>query len=373
VGQYDRAMKLLVESNPEAMARFIFHEWHKQQGAKGPEVPITAVTLLSEEFQSEELKGDGVWLVEGPEGPLYLVEIEYQSVLDPTMPLRSLEYLARAKKKHWKTCGELPVLGVVIYLFDEDSMAGCPLRWPGLNGTTALVFQYLTINMKELAREELLALREPALWPLALLTKGKVDRILIETMFAELLEQKLYNMLPIGHTIAAWFLRDDDLSWLHQEYQKMFEIFKDSPALQWMEDSVREEERKKAQLQLQEERKKARQQLRAEQKKAEQQLHAEQKKAEQQLRAEQKKAERRLQEKDKKALATFQQMVIGLVSQRFPTLLRLAKAQVHLLKQPERFQEVILRLSLARDIDEAQEILYSFNENETEEDTEEPL
>ena len=216
-------------------------------------------------------------------------------------------------------------------------------------------------------------LQQPCLWPLALLTKGKVDRILIETMFAELLEQKLYNMLPIGHTIAAWCLRDDDLSWLHQEYQKMFEIFKDSPALQWMEDSVREEERKKAQLQLQEERKKARQQLRAEQKKAEQQLHAEQKKAEQQLRAEQKKAERRLQEKDKKALATFQQMVIGLVSQRFPTLLRLAKAQVHLLKQPERFQEVILRLSLARDIDEAQEILYSFNENETEEDTEEPL
>ena len=125
----------------------------------------------------------------------------------------------------------------------------------------------------------------------------------------------------------------------------MFEIFKDSPALQWMEDSVREEERKKAQLLVQEERKKA----------------------EQQLRAEQKKAEHRLQEKDKKALATFQQMVVGLVSQRFPTLLRLAKAQVHLLKQPERFQEAILRLSLARDLDEAQDILYSFSENEAEE------
>jgi hypothetical protein len=123
-------------------------------------------------------------------------------------------------------------------------------------------------------------------------------------MFAELLEQKLYNILPIGHTIAAWFLRGDDLSWLN---------------------------------------------------------------------AEQKKAERRLQEKDKSALATFQQMVIGLVSQRFPTLLRLAKAQMHLLKQPERFQEVILRLSLARDIDEAQDILYSFSENEAEGDTEEPL
>ena len=357
MGQYDRAMKLLVDSNPEAMARFVLHEWQKQQGAGLPDVQITAVTLLSEEFQSEELKGDGVWLVEGPDGPLYLVEIEYQSVLDATMPLRSLEYLARAKKKHWKIYGKLPVIAVVLYLFDKENLRTSPMRWPGLNGTTAMLFHYLTICMKDLSREEFLAMREPALWPLALLTKGEVNRILVEEMFAELLEQKLYNVLPIGHTIAAWCLRDDDLSWLHKEYQKMFEIFKDSPALQWMEESVRQEEQRKAD-----------ERVLAEQKKAEQQLHAEQKKAEQQLHAEQKKAEQQLYAEQKKAMVTIQQMVVGLVSQRFPSLLRLAKTQVRLLKQPERFQDVILRISLARDVDEAQEVLFSLNEQEEEEE-----
>jgi hypothetical protein len=194
MGQYDRAMKLLTESNPEAMARFVLHEWRKQQGMQDLEEQVTSVTLLSEEFQPEELKGDGVWLVEGPGGPLYLVEIEYQSTLDPTMPLRSLEYLARAKKRHWKICGELPVIAVVIYLFDDEKdMPVCPMYWPAPYEHTAMIFHYLIINMRDLPREELRALGEPALWPLVLLTKGAVDCILVEGMFAELREQKLYN------------------------------------------------------------------------------------------------------------------------------------------------------------------------------------
>ena len=350
MGQYDRTMKLLVDTNPEAMARFVLHEWRKQQEEDLPETQITAVTLLSEEFQGEELKGDGVWLIEGPEGPLYLVEIEYQSVLDTTMPLRSLEYLARAKKKHWKTCGKLPVIAVVIYLFDEMNMPDCPLHWPAPHGQTAMVFHYLIIKMKELPREDLLALREPALWPLILLTGGTVDRILIEEMFAELLEQKLYNTLPLSHTIAAWFLQGDDLTWLNKEYQKMYEFFKDSPALQWMEESGRADERKKADQRILEERKKA--------------ALEERKKANQRALEERKKANQRALEERKKTLITLKQTVIELVSQRFPTLKRLAKVQVQALKQPELFQQVFLRLSLANDVNEAQNVLLSLNENE---------
>ena len=367
MGQYDRAMKLLTESNPEAMARFVLHEWRKQQAPGEPEVEIVAVTLLSEEFQSEELKGDGVWLVEGPAGPLCMVEMEYQSALDATMPLRSLEYLARAKKKHEKICGKLPVISVVIYLFDEKDMPDCPLNWPGLYATTAMVFYYLIIQMKDLSREEFLALREPALWPLALLTKGEVDRILIEEMFADLQSHKLYNTLPIGYAIAAWFLRDNDLSWLNKEYQRMFEFFKDSPAIQWIEEGGRADERRKAEIQLQEARKQAALQLRAAEQKAEKRLRTAQKKAEQQLHTEQKKAEQQLHTEQKKALVLSQQTIIELVSERFPTLLRVARVQVRLLKQQERCQRVILRLSLAHNVDEAQNVLASLSELDDEE------
>ena len=156
MGQYDKTMKLLVDTNPEAMARFVLHEWQKQEETALPEVKITAVSQLSGEFQSEELDGDNVLLVEGPEGPLYLVEVEFQSTLHPYMPLRSLEYIARAKKKHWKLYGELPVIAAVIYLFDDQGTSTSPLCWSAPSGQTAMTFHYLSIKMKELPRAELL-------------------------------------------------------------------------------------------------------------------------------------------------------------------------------------------------------------------------
>lgn len=163
MGKYDRTMKLLVDTNPEAMARFVLQQWQKQAGTIMPEASITTVTQLNTEFQSEELDGDSVLLLEGPAGPLCLVELEFQSTLHPFMPLRSLEYCARAKKKHWKAYGDLPILAVVIYLFNKEGMPDPPLQWTGPNGQTVLLFHYLSIQLREIPRQELLALREPAL------------------------------------------------------------------------------------------------------------------------------------------------------------------------------------------------------------------
>src|SRR6266849_4262038 len=109
MGQYDRIMKLFVENAPEALARFVLQQWRKQHGSNVPEIEVTSVTLLSEEFQSEELKGDGVFVIYGPGGPVLLYTNEYQTYLTPVMPIRSLEYLGRSKKKHYKLYGKLPV------------------------------------------------------------------------------------------------------------------------------------------------------------------------------------------------------------------------------------------------------------------------
>ena len=186
-----------------------------------------------------------------------------------------------------------------------------------------MAFYYLSIKLKELPPEELLALHKPALLPLVLLTMQKVDRIIVGDMFAELIEQKLTDLLPIGHTIASWLMRADDLIWLKREYDKMHDLFQDAPALKWMEESAREDERKKANQRMLEER--------------------------------------------KKTLTAFRQTVVALVAQRFPTLRRLATTQVRTLKQPERFQQVILRLSLAGNADEAQDALFALTEDNDEE------
>ncbi|HVU65548.1 MAG TPA: hypothetical protein VHD63_00395 [Ktedonobacteraceae bacterium] len=357
MGQYDRAIKLLVDTNPEAMARFVLQEWQKQTKKYLPDLSIAAVKQLSTDFQEENLEGDGAYLLEGPEGPLYLMQAEYQSRLDPMMPLRSLEYLARMKKKHWKICGHLPVIAVVFYLFKSEDILSSPLRWPGPLETTSLYFNYLVINMQDVPREEILALQEPELWPLVLLTKGNVDRILVEEMFGDLLERKLYRTLPIGQVIASWFLHGDDLIWLYKEYQKMFDIFQDAPAIQWIEESITEKLTKELTEKL------TRELTEKFQKQTEQQLRAERQKAEQQLRTER----QRTRSEQQKHLRGLQHMAVEMVSQRFPSLTRLARAQAQVQKNPDSLQQAILKLGTVNTSEEAQDVLLALSEITAEE------
>ena len=336
MGHYDRTLKLLIDTNPEAIARLVLYAWQKQEPGAMPNFTITSVTQLSVEFQSEEREADAVMLLEGPTGPFCLLELEVQSRRHPFMPLRSLEYCVRAKIEHWKEYGDLPILAVMLYLFDEDTIPQPPLRWLAPDGQTTLVFFYLPISLKLLPREELLALHEPELWPLVLLTDGPVDRILIQKMFADLLEQKLYRTLPICHTIAAWLLRGEDREWLHQEYEKMVDLFQDSPALQWMEEDVtkRVTERITEQVTA---------------------------RVTEQVRREER---QRAEEERQKAVAAFRQTVTELVARRFPELTRPAKVLVRSLVEPEAFQRLILHLSLARDAEEAQDALFALPEDE---------
>jgi hypothetical protein len=73
--------------------------------------------------------------------------------------------------------------------------------------------------------------------------------------------------------------------------------------------------------------------------------------------------EKRVRQEQKKALAIQQQTVIGLVFERFPSLLPLAKKQVRVMKQLEQYSQLILHLSLARDVEEAQKALLFLVDN----------
>jgi hypothetical protein len=177
-------------------------------------------------------------------------------------------------------------------------------------------------------------------------------------------EHQLHDTLPISHAFAQRLLRGNDLDWFNKEYQKMFDIFKDSSAFQWMEQTAREQAQQKAKQEVKQMRQEMEQQMLEERKQAEKKLLEERK----QILEERKQAEKKLLEERKQILATLQKNVGELVSQRFPTLERLAKMQVRRLKEPEPLQQLMLHLSLAHDSDEAQEILFSLGEKDEDKD-----
>ena len=48
-------------------------------------------------------------------------------------------------------------------------------------------------------------------------------------------------MLPISQAVASWVLEKEDFVWFNQEYRKMFDFIRDSPAYQLMREDIRQE------------------------------------------------------------------------------------------------------------------------------------
>jgi hypothetical protein len=77
------------------------------------------------------------------------------------------------------------------------------------------------------------------------------------------------------------------------------------------------------------------------------------------------KALRKQREKDQR------QLVVTIITQRFPELARLARAQVRLLTKPEEFDRMIAQLLRACELEEAQEVLLTIPEEATEDEAQE--
>lgn len=190
-----------------------------------------------------------------------------------------------------------------------------PLVWELFDGQKNLVFDYVSIKLHDLPREEILALNQPGLLPLSLLTQGKIDRIIVKEMFEELLANKLNNLMPVGYAVATWVLKAADLAWLEKEYQKMLDFFRDSPAYEWMTRDARKEGREEGRQEVQ------------------------------------------------RVLDEFRQTVVLLVAQRFPKLERLAKKQAQNVEIPQKLQEAILFISATQDAAEVANILANLGED----------
>jgi hypothetical protein len=319
-GEYDRAMKRLVDANPEAIVQFIMQQWRLTSGDAIQE-EVHVVGQLNPEFKGADAEADGLILMETESGRQFYIHIEFQSTTNSIMLDRLIDYCLRTRRKH----GPLPILSCVIHLRDDGSVQEPPGRWDWLDGSPYMLFKYVCIKLYELPREAITDLHQPSLLPLALLTKDKVDRIMARDMFAELHQNKLDDLLPVGQTIAGLVLGAVDLEWLKKEYRKMLDFFKDSPAYQWMTDDAREEgftRGREAALRELEEARQQRQQT----------------------------------------LDAFRQTVVAIVAAHFPKWASMAKKQVQNVENPQKLQEAILFISATQDAAEVANILANLDE-----------
>jgi hypothetical protein len=344
-------MNVFVDRHPDAITQLVFHLWGQQWPDDLPltEHEVTRVTPRSTACKTTDLDADTVLMVEGPEGPACLIQLEFQGRPDPLMPLRSLESCTRAMKKYWNVYGDLPIIAAVISMFDDKGHLPLPLlRWKTPNGRTMMWFSYLSISLPALSREELQALHRPELWPLILLTKEPIDRRIVREMLTNLVEQHLHDVVSLGHAAASWRLTGDDQKWLYQEYQKMLELFRETPVFQWMQEDAT----KLATARVTE-------------KVTEKVTKEVTEKVTKEVTEKVMKEQARLRKLEQRTmLLELRQTVTELVTQRFSELTRLAQIVARTLTRPESFGYALLRFSQARDAAEAQEALMAASDEE---------
>lgn len=195
MGDWDKGLKTLVAGSPQAFAEWILQE----DGLQTRDLKPTAL-------KGYDLETDGLITIGRSTGEEILLLVEFQSVNDKAMGERLLEYSFRARREHGK-----PVIACVIFLRKDGVAPEPPLIWELRDGKRLLVFDYKCIKLWEMEEDELLALKQPALLPLTLLTKGGANRTIVEKVFAGLLEHGLQNLLPASNLLAGLVLGKDDL------------------------------------------------------------------------------------------------------------------------------------------------------------------
>lgn len=323
MGEYDQAMRLLVDADPLALARFLLRQNPLTRYLTEPGQGLRLVSQLNTEFQGTEARADGLFMLEHGKGQTFILHPEVQTRHDSNMGERMIDYGHRIRQKH----GSLPIAAFVIYLLEDAGIQEPPYCWPFFDGPPTLTFHYTCVKLWEVERAEVVDLKRPALLPLALLTKGGANRIIVKDMFQELLSNQLHDLLPIGQTIAGWLLKGMDLEWLRKEYRDMLELFKDSPAYQWMVEDAHAEGFERGIEQGLE-------RGRGEVRKAQEQAQQAQKQAQQ-------------------AREAFRQTIVALVEERYPEWTDLARRQVQAMTDLECLQQAILRVSLSKDSVEA--------------------
>jgi hypothetical protein len=142
---------------------------------------------------------------------------------------------------------KLPVVSCVIYLLKDGKVPSSQLIWDSPIGRDVVHFFFESIELGELAPDELLSMEQPELLPLLPLTKDGARKEVTEQMFSRLQASEQADLLAIGSTLASLvFSREHspDLEWLHRRLREMHDVLRESPYYQEIQKDTRKVVRK---------------------------------------------------------------------------------------------------------------------------------
>lgn len=296
---WDTTLRKLVRAQPQAFLKLVLPEAH-------------FIRQLPDKLGDIQLEVD-VLILAMYEGKEALVNIELQTYYDPKIAERLLRYNVLLTTEY-----NLPVDSFVIHLLDDTELPRSPLHWTIHGKKKVIDFYYETIELSQMAWEEIYRTGLQGLYPLISLTRDGMQREVVERMFGELGETGKTDLELIAFTLASYKFAKlglDEQDWLIRRFHKMHDFLVDSPIYQLI---LQEGQEKGMQQGLQ-----------------------------QGIQQGQTLGQRR----------ALEDAIIAITLERFPKLIDLATRKAERIQHPTILQQVLLKISLAPTIEEAREYL----------------
>jgi hypothetical protein len=193
-----------------------------------------------------------------------------------------------------------PVLSCVIYLRKDSRIAESPLLWELPDGQKVRYFHFIVIKLWEITAEELIQTNLIGLLPLVPLTKDGAQYEVIDEVATKLAFEKEYNLLEYARRFASLTFKDStDREWLNRRFALYKDILEDS----W----VVQEERLEGELRG---------------------LH---------------------------------RVIVKVVQARFPEIVDLTKKQIEDVENPESLQDLLVKISLVQNVEDATLALFDLD------------
>ncbi len=200
---------------------------------------------MSGKFESFEIEADAMHETIFCDEQV-LVHFEFQSTTEPAMAQRLLEYLIIAFRHY-----NCPVISYVIYLKPCKNVPKPPFILRSADGEEILRLNYHVVMLAEIPYETLLAKGLRGLLPLVPLAAGGAKREVIEEVIQRLLpahDTISKELLALAQLFASLAFNKEDVenqAWIKRRFIVLQDIFRDTPAYQYILEEGREEEREK--------------------------------------------------------------------------------------------------------------------------------
>ncbi len=191
------------------------------------------------------------------------------------------------------------------------------------SGQETLIFDFLVLRLWDIPSEELLRKGLSGLLPLLPLTREGRQHETIDRMIQELIASKQLALLPLGEIIAGLVWKDkSEQEWLRRRFAMYEDILEDS----WVYQEI---------------------------------LH---KGLEQGIgKGFEQGMGKGIQHEREQEARRLRRALYTIIQKRFPDLMQIARDQIESTTQPETLQELIVNISLALHIQEAQQALDAVN------------